>query len=87
MKSKNEYTLLYKNVVYSKVPPLRNCVIRNSGLILLNETPQYKDLCRLIHIQFLLTRYKSMRWFMQLKNVELQNDEYIQPQGFTNYSF
>ena len=43
--------------VYNKVLPLRNCVIRNSGLILLNKTPLYKKLSRLIYTQFLLRRY------------------------------
>ena len=43
--------------VYSKVPPLRNCNIRNSGLILVNKIPVYKKLSRLIHVQFLLQRY------------------------------
>ena len=36
---------------YSKVPPLRNCIIRNSGLILVNKIPVYKKLSRLIHIE------------------------------------
>ena len=43
--------------VYSKVPPLRNCIIRNSGLILVNKIPVYKKLSRLIHVQFLLEWY------------------------------
>ena len=42
---------------YSKVPPLRNCVIRNSGLIFLNKIPPYKKLSTLIQPQFLLERY------------------------------
>ena len=42
---------------YSKVPPLRNCIIRNSGLILVNKIPVYKKLYRLIHVQFLLQWY------------------------------
>ena len=43
--------------MYSKVPPLRNCIIRNSGLILVNKIPVYKRLSRLIHVQFLLQWY------------------------------
>ena len=35
---------------YSKVPPLRNCIIRNSGLILLDKVPLYKKLSRLLHV-------------------------------------
>ena len=42
---------------YSKVPPLRNCIIRNSGLISLNKIHLYKKLYRLIHVQFLLQWY------------------------------
>ena len=42
---------------YSKVPPLRNCIIRNSGLILVNKIPVFKKLSRLIHVQFLLQWY------------------------------
>ena len=42
---------------YSKVPPLRNCIIRNSSLVLLNKIPVYKKLSRLIHVQFLLQWY------------------------------
>ena len=42
---------------YSKVPPLRNRIIRNSGLILANKIPVYKKLSRLIHVQFLLQWY------------------------------
>ena len=42
---------------YSKVPPLRNCIIRNSDLILVNKIPVYKKLSRLIHVQFLLQWY------------------------------
>ena len=42
---------------YMKVPPLRNCIIRNSGLILVNKIPVYKKLSRLIHVQFLLQWY------------------------------
>ena len=38
----------------SKVPPLRNCIIRNSGLILLNKTPLSKKPSRSVHTQFLL---------------------------------
>ena len=43
--------------LYSTVPPLRNCIIRNSGLISLNKIPLYKKLSRLIQIQFLLKWY------------------------------
>ena len=50
--------LCFLLIAYSKVPPLRNCAIRNLGLILLNKTPQYKKLGKLIHIQFLLKRCK-----------------------------
>ena len=42
---------------YSKVPTLRNVIIRNSGLILANKIPVYKKLSRLIHVQFLLQWY------------------------------
>ena len=42
---------------YSEVPPLRNCVIGNSGLIVLNKIPSCKKLPRLIQPQFLLERY------------------------------
>ena len=49
--------LMQRGIKYSKVPPLRNCVIINSGLILLNEIPPYKKLSRLIQPQFLLERY------------------------------
>ena len=42
---------------YSKVPPLRNCVIRISGLILLDKVPVNKKLARLIFAQFLLQCY------------------------------
>ena len=42
---------------YSKVPPFRNYVIRNSGLISLNKIPLYKELSRLIHVQFLVQWY------------------------------
>ena len=42
---------------YRKVPPLRNCIIRNSGLTLVNKIPVYKELSRLIHVQFLLQWY------------------------------
>ena len=45
------------DVWYSKVPPLRNCIIRHSGLILVKKIPVYKKLSRLIHVQFLLQRY------------------------------
>ena len=41
----------------SKVLPLRNCVIRNSGLISLNRISLYKKLSRLIHVMFLLQWY------------------------------
>ena len=42
---------------YSKVPPLRACIIRNSGLILKNKIPLCKKLSRLIHAQFLIQWY------------------------------
>ena len=42
---------------YSKIQPLRNCVIRNSGPISLNKIPFYKKLSRMIHVQFLLQWY------------------------------
>ena len=45
----------YKNHP-SKVPPLRNFIIRNSGMISLNRIPLYKKLSRRIHGQFLLQR-------------------------------
>ena len=38
----------------SKVRPLRNFVIRNSGLISLNKIPLCKKQSRLIHVQFLV---------------------------------
>ena len=41
----------------SKLPPLRNCIIRNSGLISLNEIPLYKKPSRLIHVQFPIQSY------------------------------
>ena len=36
---------------YSKVLPLRNCIIRKSGLILLDKVPLNKKLARLIYAQ------------------------------------
>ena len=47
----------YEALSYSKVPPLRNCIIRNSGLILVNKIPLYKKQSRMIHVQFLLQWY------------------------------
>ena len=47
---------------YSKVPSLRNCVIRILGLILLNKIPLCKKLFRLIHAQFLLQWYIVILW-------------------------
>ena len=47
----------YFSSLYSKVPPLINCIIKNSGLILVNKIPIYKKLSRLIHVQFLLQWY------------------------------
>ena len=45
---------------YNKVSPLRNCIIRNSGLISLNKIPLYKKLSRLILVQFLIKWYIAM---------------------------
>ena len=39
-------------VQYSKAPPLRNCVVRNSGLILLDKVLLYKKIAWLIYAQF-----------------------------------
>ena len=58
-------TVIYSNFTvanmgsntYSKVSPLRNCVMRNSGLMLLNKIPSYKKISRLIQPQFLSERY------------------------------
>ena len=36
---------------------LRNCIIRNSGMISLNKIPLNKRLSRLIHVQFLVQGY------------------------------
>ena len=48
----------FSNKYYSKVPPLRNCIIRNAGLISLNKIPLYKKLPRLIHtVRFLIQLY------------------------------
>ena len=41
----------------SKVPPLRNCLIRNSGLSLLDKVLLYKKLAKLIYAQFLFHWY------------------------------
>ena len=51
---------------YSKVLPSKNCSIINSGLILLDKTPPYKKLTRLIPAQFLLKLYIHSRilWFI-----------------------
>ena len=53
------FTCPYENtaMTYSTVPPLRNCIIRYSGLISLNRVPPHKKLSRLIHVQFLLQWY------------------------------
>ena len=57
-KNKNHLIIiLWNDLNYSKVPPLRDCIIRNSGLILVNKIPVYKKLSRLIHVQFLLQWY------------------------------
>ena len=52
--------------IYSKVPPLRNCIIRNSGLILLNKIPLYKKLPRLIHVQYLIPWYIAISFGLYL---------------------
>ena len=49
--------LMHIFIAYSKVPPLRNYVIRNSCLISLNKIPLYKELSRLIRVQFLVQWY------------------------------
>ena len=54
------------NLKYSKVPPLRNCIIRYSGLTLVNKIPVYKKLSRLIHVQFLLQWYIVIFYGMYL---------------------
>ena len=51
---------------YSKVPPLRNCIRRNSGLISLNKIPLYKKLSKLIHVQFLLQWYIVIFYWIYL---------------------
>ena len=64
------YICLYsKSFVYTAKSRLEETVLRTSGQILLNKTPQYKKRCRLIHIQFFFKKVQSnsMRWFMQLK--------------------
>ena len=58
-------------LLYSKVPPLRNYIRRNSGLILLNKIPVYKKLSRLIHVQFLLQWYIVIFYCIYLNMVPI----------------
>ena len=49
--------MILRNFWYSKVLPLRNSIVRNSGLISLNRIPLCKKQSRLIHVQVLLQWY------------------------------
>ena len=49
-----EATKILQFLQYSKVPSLRNSVLRNSGLIFYNNILCYKKLDRLFSVEFLM---------------------------------